>query len=244
MLGCGEVTRKLMLDQDLLEVRLAALFIHDDHGRITTTNEPPPDRRQAPRFYLGRSSGGRVWRFRDDLSRTACAELGDLAAVEPVPPNFRRAPVNSASMADVLASEQEIEGVYFGPAFKFPEQLGQSPNVVRIRRSNSHLLEPEFAWLVPEADSGGVCLAVIADGIAVSACWSSRSGERVCEAGVETLSGHRRRGYATAVVRGWASEVRRRGRTPLYSTSWNNTASLRIAERLGLITYATDFSIT
>lgn len=147
-------------------------------------------------------------------------------------------------MADVLASEQDIEQVYFGPAFRFPEQLGQSPDVVRIRRSNSHLLDPEFAWLVPQADSGGVCVAVIADGIAVSACWSSRSGERVCEAGVETVSEHRRRGHATAVVRGWASEVRRLGRTPLYSTSWKNTASLKVAERLGLITYATDYSTT
>jgi hypothetical protein len=243
VLGCGEGKRKVILDQDLLEAHLDALFIHDARGRITTTNEPPPDRSKAPRFYLGRSSGSSIWRFRDDLSQTACAGLGDLAAVEPVSPDFRRAPVNSASMADVLASEQQVEQIYIGLAFRFPEQLGQSPDVVRIRRSNSHLLEPEFAWLAPQVDSGGVCLAIIAGGVAVSACWSSRSGGRVCEAGVETLSEHRGRGYATAVVRGWASEVRRLGRTPLYSTSWENTASLRIAERLGLVTYATDFSI-
>ena len=120
VLGSREDERKVILDRDLLEVHLDARFIHDDHGRITTTNEPPPDRRQVPRFYLGWSSGSRIWRFRDDLSPTACAEFGDLAAVEPVSPNFRRAPVNSASMADVLASEQGGRGGLFRTRIQIP----------------------------------------------------------------------------------------------------------------------------
>jgi len=37
--------------------------------------------------------------------------------------------------------------------------------------------------------------------------------------------------------------MRASGRSPLYSTSWTNTASLAVADKLGLVAYASDWSI-
>ena len=43
---------------------------------------------------------------------------------------------------------------------------------------------------------------------------------------------------------GWALAVRASGRTPLYSTSWSNDASLAVARKLGLVAYASAWSIS
>ena len=119
-----------------------------------------------------------------------------------------------------------------------------SPEVIQISRSTTHRLSPEFAWLADELTVRDPVMAVVVDGMAVSVCFSARSTSAAAEAGVETLPEHRGRRYAGAVTAAWADAVRRQGRIPLYSTSWPNKASRRVAARLGLIQYATDFHIT
>ena len=64
------------------------------------------------------------------------------------------------------------------------------------------------------------------------------------EAGVETSAGARGHGFAVAVVAAWANAVRDLGAEPLYSTSWQNTASQAVARKLNLIPYATDYWLT
>ncbi len=118
------------------------------------------------------------------------------------------------------------------------------PEVIEIAPSNTHLLSPEFAWLADELTVRNPVMAVIVDGATASVCFSARSTPAASEAGVETLPEHRGRRYAGAVTVAWAAEVQRQGRIPLYSTSWTNHASRRVAARLGLIQYATDFHIT
>jgi RimJ/RimL family protein N-acetyltransferase len=51
------------------------------------------------------------------------------------------------------------------------------------------------------------------------------------------------RGYATAAVAGWAVAIRERELLPLYSTSWDNIASQRVARKLGMVLYGEDWSI-
>ena len=118
------------------------------------------------------------------------------------------------------------------------------PVVIEVSSSTTHRLSPEFAWLADELTVRSPVIAVVVDGIAVSVCFSARSTSKASEAGVETLPKHRGRRYAGAVTTAWAAEVQRQGRIPLYSTSWTNQASRRVAAHLGLIQYATDFHIT
>jgi len=62
----------------------------------------------------------------------------------------------------------------------------------------------------------------------VSVCCSVRITPTAHEAGVETHREFRGHGYAAHVVSAWASTVRDIGPIPLYSTSWQNTASQRL----------------
>jgi predicted GNAT family acetyltransferase len=64
------------------------------------------------------------------------------------------------------------------------------------------------------------------------------------EAELETAAAYHGRGHAVRVAAAWAMAIRASGRTPLYSTSWTNTASLAVARKLGLVAYASDWSLS
>jgi RimJ/RimL family protein N-acetyltransferase len=63
------------------------------------------------------------------------------------------------------------------------------------------------------------------------------------EAGVETHPAFRGRGHAVAVTAAWAQAVRALGMFSLYSTSWHNRPSQRVAAKLGLIRVAGTLSL-
>ena len=337
---------------DLLDLHVAALFTQDERGDLVATNDPEPDQVAAPRLYLGRSPERSVLRFRRGMDESTRAALRELAAPGLTPTDPNREPVNRAAIEALLAAEQPIQNIYFGPAFGFPDvetavnplrhsgsapstwkgegwgggqgegdpasgagsegpvpspsmgegkgegdpgagsglpntcakapgsrrsgdipspSMGEGegegdpgkgsetptnysrvleggslgpPEVIQVSPSTTHLLGPEFAWLADELEVRNPVMAVVVDGLAVSVCFSARSTRAAAEAGVETLPEHRGRRYAGVVTAAWAAEVQRQGRIPLYSTSWTNHASRRVAARLGLIQYATDFHIT
>ena len=123
-----------------------------------------------------------------------------------------------------------------------PPTLPPRRNVVRLTAANSDLLrggdlEP---WLEDIGQSEPL-VALVQEGRAVSICGSVRITPEAHEAGVETSVGARGRGFAVAVVAAWARAVRELGAEPLYSTSWENTASQAVARKLGLIPYASDY---
>lgn len=76
-----------------------------------------------------------------------------------------------------------------------------------------------------------------------ASCYSSRVGLVADEAGVETPSEHRGLGYAKIAVAAWARRVQTQGKLALYSTSWQNRASQRVAEKLGGRLYAEDWHV-
>jgi RimJ/RimL family protein N-acetyltransferase len=78
---------------------------------------------------------------------------------------------------------------------------------------------------------------------AVSVCGSVRRTGEAHEAGVDTAPAFRRRGHAHRAVAAWLVEVKRLGREPLYSTSWQNAASQALAASLGLTMFGTDFAV-
>jgi RimJ/RimL family protein N-acetyltransferase len=198
---------------------------------------------RAPRFFLGRTRSGHLWRFRDDLPDSLARGLDALAAAEPVVPDLPRVPACLTQFRDLLQTHEEIQHTWVGPAYSFLDDLSPPSQVVRITEENSHLLGEEFAWLRKEWAACEPALASVIDEQVVSVAFSSRITERAAEAGVNTSEAFRGQGHATRVVAAWAIAVRAMGRVPLYSTSWSNQASQGVARRLGLRLYGVDLSL-
>jgi hypothetical protein len=229
-------------DLDLLDIQVQALFRHDEHGRLLSTNEedPPP----APRLFLGRTRQGNIWRVRHDLPEPLVAALEGLLTAEPVVADLSQ-PVGclSALMA-LLESEGRPAAVSSGPAFAFPSQLSRPEHdVVRITAEHHELVRRAFPTLARYLPSCQPCLAIVREGRLASLCFSARNTPLAAEAGVNTVEAFRGRGYAGAVVSAWAATVRQEGRIPLYSTSWHNQASRAVARKLDLVQYGEDLEI-
>lgn len=237
-------------DLAFMDMQVEALFTHDAAGRIVSVNEPGSG--PAPRFFFGRTREGNVWRVRRDLPDSVASRLESLAAGEAVTDDLRAAPRELATMLAALAALAALKETgparvgHAGPAYRFAEGLAAPSGVTRITAANAHLLRWLPGWrddLERGLDAYEPILAVIEDGAAVAICASVRLTDRAAEAGVETLADYRGRGYAPMVVAAWASAVRETGRTPLYSTAWDNLASQVVASKLGLIAYGSDLSL-
>ena len=165
-------------------------------------------------------------------------ELDSLAREEPPVSDFRDGPVHAEQYLSL------VEGaIYSGPAFTFPEEIGRPDGTTSIK--DVRLLEHHFSgWKSGEIAASSPFVALIEDGHAVSVCFCARRSDVAAEAGVETAIEFRGRGLASRVAAAWALAVRDSGRVPLYSTSWDNEASLGVARKLGLKTYASSWSIT
>ncbi|MEM7799843.1 MAG: GNAT family N-acetyltransferase [Chloroflexota bacterium] len=121
-----------------------------------------------------------------------------------------------------------------------------SKKVTLVSEANADWLMPHFPWKVMaySSDKMGPLIATIVDDVAVSICYCSRLSVSAAEAGVETAEGFRGRGFAGQAVAYWAESVRRRGLIPLYSTSWENKASQRVAHKLDMVQYGENWHIT
>ena len=214
---------------------MKTLFALDERGRIVSTLEP--DARPGPLFILIRGASSCAWAMRADVDDALAAELDRLAAEEPPTTDFQAAPANADRYLSLLRGQ-----VGFGPAFTFPETIVEPTDIVRI--DDLQLLERNFrGWNAGEIPERSPILAIMGGGYPVSVCFCARITDIAAEAGLETAEAFRGRGYAPRVTAAWAVAIRASGRTPLYSTSWNNTASLAVARKLNLIPYASDWSI-
>ena len=232
----------MLTDLELMEIQVETLFTHDEHGQLRYVNEPNGAR--APRFFWGRTKEGSIRRFRSDLPKELVSKLKSLCRSEPVATNLREGPAHLAACEDILRAHAEVVQMEAGPAYRFPGNIKRPTNVVIITKKNTGLLRDFLADWIPDIDSCQPCIAVVDTGRAVSLCCSVRISPRAHEAGVETAERYRGRGYAPAVVSGWATAVRELGRIPLYSTSWEHAASQRVASKLGLLLYGSDFHVT
>ena len=231
-------------DIELMKMQVEVLFTQDKNGHLQHINEPIGDVKPAPRFFFGYTNGGSLCKFRHDLPDNVIAQLQEVAAAEPLPVNPQKVPKNHIQFEDILQSHAPIERVWVGPAYRFPECITPPTNVIHLSSEDARLLNGDLADIRPELNSPHPCLAIIKDSQVVSICRSVRASARAHEAGVETLAGYRRCGYATSVVAAWAIAVRALNLIPLYSTSWNNVASQGVARRLGLVQYGVDYHVT
>ena len=231
-------------DIELMKIQVEVLFTQDENGHLQRINEPTGDVETAPRFFFGYTNEGSICKFRHDLPDNVIAQLKEVAAAEPMLVNPEKIPKNHRQFEDILQSHAPIERVWVGPAYRFPEQITPPSNVIRLSSPNARLLKEDFIEMVSELDNSQPYLAIIENSQVVSICRSVRASARAHEAGVETLTDYRRRGYATSVVAAWALAIRALNLIPLYSTSWDNVASQGVARRLGLVQYGVDYHVT
>lgn len=231
-----------MTPLEWMQRHVAALYVHDHRGRTVGVNQWNGG--VAPRFFLGRTSAGHLWRFRNDVDADLVEALSAHARAEPVRDEVSALPEHRYDYERLLALHAPIEHRWSGPAYRLPSNVapGRAPRILGV--ADEGLLRDGLdAWREDLAHRQPA-LAAIVDGRAVALCASVRIRAAAHEAGVETLPAFRRRGHAVDVVAGWAQAVHALGAGALYSTSWENLASQRVAARLGGSMFGVDFHLT
>lgn len=226
-----------------MTIHVRALFTHDAHSRLLFVNEPG-GRDPAPRLFFGRTAEGNLWRFRVDLPEFIIEELEALCMDEPVGKEFHSKPRHFEAYGRLLKTHAPVQEVGMGPAYQFTQYFEPSKPLLTITERNAEMLWGGFEKLIAELPDWQPFLAIVEESRAISVCRSVRITPEAHEAGVETLPEFRGKGYAREVVAGWARLVKSMGVIPLYSTSWENTASQAVARKLHLVPYGEDFHIT
>lgn len=226
---------------ELMEMQAKALFTYDDNNFMRNINDL--EGAPAPRFFLGRTSDGNVLRFRHDLPQAIIRKLTNLINTESININLSRDVIILEKIKDILQEHKEIQKIFEGPAYKIPRGITFPSDVIKITNDNVQLLENSFGYMLSELHFLEPCYAKFVDGNAVSICFSSRIADASHEAGVETRSDFRGKGYAAQVVAAWAADIYKINRIPTYSTSWDNTASQSVAKKLECDLYGIDLSI-
>jgi len=233
-------------NEPLMRIHTATLFNCDADGRIVSLRRPWSRSGNPPRLFMGRGPDGNVWLFRDDIPDDLARKLDELCRSEPLAKDLMRPPIVASAIRAALEGYVRVTREYRGPAYLIPEGTRAPSDAVLITKEKRRVLEAGFPEMLPplaaDVDIGPVTAAVV-NGSAVSICYCARLSPLAAEAGVETLDAMRGRGYATAAVAAWAAALRRRGLLPLYSTSWENVASQRVAEKVGAVCYGEDWEI-
>jgi hypothetical protein len=231
------------------DLHLKTTFILNGEGRIVSTREPGANR--GPRFSIVRSATCCAWAVRADLPKELAGELDRLAREEPPTIDLHDAPVHADRYLSLVGGQvgSGHEAVVKtrqsdGPAFTFPQVLVRPTDVVVVE--DERLLEHNFRGWVPGEIAAGrsPVLSIVEDGYPVSVCFCARRSDGAAEAGVETAEAFRGRGFGPRVTTAWALAIRATGRVPLYSTAWTNDASLSVAHKLGLMAYASTWSLS
>jgi RimJ/RimL family protein N-acetyltransferase len=229
-------------ERELIELHARTLFTHDAAGRLVAVNEPGGAR--APRFFLGWTTRGAIWRVRGDLPSALVLRLEQLVAATPSTGDLEHPPACVPAIRAALAEHAPVdERQDGGPAYCFPDDIDERPGAVAVTAENAHVLQRWLPGWLPDVAVQLPIRAVLVDGAAVAVCACARLPGDATEAGVETHPAFRGQGHAATVTAAWARAMRERGVIPLYSTDWRNRGSRRVAEKLGLLRYGASLSI-
>ena len=218
------------------ELCLRTRYVFDEDGRIVSTRSPNPSRGSA--FMLVRGATGCAWAVHRDVEPGIASELDRLAREEPPISDLQTSPVHAERYEAMVGGALKS-----GPAFTFPEMLpppGETETIDDLPQLEYHFT----GWTAAEIFDASPIVAVMVDGHAVSVCFRARRASFAAEAGLETAPQFRGRGLGPRVAAAWALAMRESGRTPLYSTTWTNEASLAVARKLGLIPYAATWGLS
>ena len=218
-----------------MQTHVETLFTLDMSGRLLAVNasEGGP----VPRMFIGQTAAATQCWFRRDVGRELVLALDGMCRAEPPVADLAKPTLRSEPYEEVLGAESEVESVSAGPTYCFPDRIQGGSSAEFIEDAQKELLDPYLAdWLEDVADCQPFAIMRSGDR-AVALCATVRRSATAEEAGVETHPDFRGRGFAGEVVAAWARAVRESGRTPLYSTSWTNHASVAVARKLGLVQY-------
>lgn len=198
---------------------------------------------------------GRCWVDRWPSPRVVLAEaggnyslLGDPgtlapADIEPHIKGFVDAPETLAPLLHAAFPDLQVwPRVVFAP---LAGEVTLSPSVTGARRLGTAdtaalaRLDPDSSWISKTwggaqglANSGYAWGAFVDGELAAVAC-TFYLGLSYEDIGVVTIEKYRGRGLSTACTVGLCRDIRARGHQPIWETSPDNTASLRVAEKLG-----------
>jgi hypothetical protein len=125
--------------------------------------------------------------------------------------------------------------------------------VVRLSHPAVRLMTPSEAEIVANGPGGSVGAAygstqalleegyvagAILDDVLVARAHTSCQSRRYADVAVATAEAWRGNGLASATASLVCDEAQRSGRIPIWSTNRDNTASQRVAQKLGFIPYA------
>ena len=196
-----------------------------------------PNATAGPAFFLVRDQDACAWAVHREVPVALGRELVALARTEPPLREFTDAPIH------VDAYVARIGGrIDSGPVFTFPPAVPANSEVSVI--TDLSQLERHFrGWTLDELPERSPILGALEDGHAVSVCFCARRTPAAAEAGLETASNFRGRGFGARVAAAWGRAIWDSGRLPLYSTSWGNVASLGVARRIQLSPCASDWNL-
>jgi GNAT acetyltransferase len=225
---------------ELMHLHVQALYVHDEHERITAINQW--DGGSVPRFFLGRTATGNVWRFRADMPDALINAITALCLEETR--NVSQEPKHKDKYSQLLSSHEAITQVRQGPVYWCARAITPSVQPVAMTEANAYLLEGGLGAWLPDVAHRQPFIVVVEDGKAVSVCASVRITDAAHEAGVETLPAYRQKGHAASAVAGWTQTLLAKKIIPLYSTSWENIGSQSVAKKVGFEFFGTDFHMT
>jgi hypothetical protein len=228
-------------DHELIGGRLDVLYVRDGHGRLLHDNEPfTPS--SAPLVHVSAGRDLTVCATRQDVPVSVGGQLMKLA-------NSHADPCNrpSSGFIDRLQAALEsyfaVGALYAGPAYRFPDNLPSHTEAVLLCPPMALSLKDDWGDIAAELIGNQPCTASMVDGRAVAVCQTVRRSATMAEAGLDTLPSFRRQRHGTKALLHWVQEIRASGLEPLYSTSWDNTASNGLANSLRLSQYGTDLNI-
>lgn len=222
-------------DAELMRIQSETLYLLDGRRRIIGINEPSQTADTA--VFVGTTRLGR--------ELLAAADMPD-----PIEEELRMQCERETDIMQMIKTIEQylpVKQIWIGPAYVFPSEPGEpsaDPGIVLIDQSNAYLLETYFPEIKSEIEERLPVIGCVIGDIAVSICCSARTSAKAAEASLSTASEFRGRGLAAKAAARWGWEIRRLGRIPLYSTAWDNLSSQRIARKLDLYQYGTDFHIT
>jgi GNAT superfamily N-acetyltransferase len=153
-------------------------------------------------------------------------QLDDEAHVAAALPGWRSVPVELMLQANSLdmpsPDDEEWEGEGVETRFIAQADLAEAREVPDDLRE---ALQKALLWTE--------LAATIAGGNPVSFCYPGAVTETLWDMSVDTLEPHRGRGYAGLVAAHVIRRMDRKGKRPVWAAEETNTASLRVAKKLG-----------